>query len=540
MTQNQILTKNHYFQKVGKDRLVGTAYTREGSIKLSLTKDSDFILEHFYCGNTVARNTKSFMISKSTQNTSLTPRSWWSKAILETKLIIRTFSTNNFINNNGNYSNINNAPTPINSDNIPWNNTKDITNAHLTLQRMFEYSKSYPVLYNYLKDNCDHLLNSLPLDTGISTKNLALDKLDSNELILLNPSYTKSLTLSVEGKSGVYFFINNNTTELVYVGSTINFIDRLKFHYSEAKDSEREFYNYVRECGGFSQFSLYFPHVFDSYVLSFNKIKRIDPKIDYILKSFCQFEARKYEQALITYFKPKLNPNVRVTFPFTNWDAENINLFQGRNSIPVSAISADGEQMEFPSVKNAALHLEISQRTIVRSCNCIEPNYVWSPTFNKSFQFLIKAMPLKQTTKEVHVLEDIKDIDLTLIPHKKIAVYHSDKTTLFGLFDTVVEARSALFIDESYQIWKYVNKEYLIYSKELNNGFYLVKNPNFSNKEKCKLTNTETGEIILFDSISDLIRHFNLSIGFNSKLKKNYILANKLFRKIYKIELTDE
>jgi len=38
----------------------------------------------------------------------------------------------------------------------------------------------------------------------------------------------------------------------------------------------------------------------------------------YILRSFTQFEARIYEQSLITKIKPVLNNTLVITFPFLN------------------------------------------------------------------------------------------------------------------------------------------------------------------------------------------------------------------------------
>lgn len=55
-----------------------------------------------------------------------------------------------------------------------------------------------------------------------------------------------------------------------------------------------------------------------NYLKLLNQEMLSDQEI-YILRSFTQFEARIYEQSIITTLKPVLNSTLVVTFPFLNW-----------------------------------------------------------------------------------------------------------------------------------------------------------------------------------------------------------------------------
>jgi uncharacterized ubiquitin-like protein YukD len=411
---------------------------------------------------------------------------------------------------------------------IPWVFTKAIENAKNAILRMYNYSidlQEYS-LTNYLDKNCGHLLKPFKLDTGISINALNLNDLNKSDLINLPDDFvnSKNLTGKLRGKAGVYCFIQNSNNNLVYIGSTINFKVRLSNHYHQSKHSDSKFYEFIRENGGFSAFSIYYCYIFNNHVLEYNKSKKSNLKIDYILKSITQFEARVFEQAFICYFKPKINHSVKVLFPFTNWENKNINIYQQKNSTPVIAFSEEGIKYEYPSIQNAQYKLGISNRSITRSCNCKNPYYLNSPILNKKIHFLINSLPVKEIVSNKHILEDIVGIDLTKVPEKKIVALLSDKKTIFAIFDTVVEARKALNFPDKYQLWKFVNKEYLLSSKELQISVFLVKNPSFTKNQKCKVINTVTGEIKIFNSISALSVFFNVSIGFLNKLSKNYWL----------------
>ena len=104
------------------------------------------------------------------------------------------------------------------------------------------------------------------------------------------------------------------------------------------------------------------------------------------------------------------------------------------------------------------------------------------------FHFLIQRFPQKPKIEQTHKVSYLVSVDYEKFQPGKITVLHSDKKTIFGVYNTVVEARSALIIDPSYQIWKYLNKEFLINSKELNIKVYLAKNVNIE-KTKFKIIN---------------------------------------------------
>ena len=67
----------------------------------------------------------------------------------------------------------------------------------------------------------------------------------------------------------------------------------------------------------------------------------------YILRSFTQFETRIYEQALISYYLPKLNGGKIVVFPFMNWESHIIQISLGKIDVPITAVAKDGSFSSF-------------------------------------------------------------------------------------------------------------------------------------------------------------------------------------------------
>lgn len=94
-----------------------------------------------------------------------------------------------------------------------------------------------------------------------------------------------------------------------------------------------------------------------------------------------------------------------------------------------------------------------------------------------------------------------------------------------------------MIIDPSYQIWKYLNKKFLINSKELNIKVYLAKNVNIE-KTKFKITNITNGSITYLDNFTELSSFFNIALKYTKKkhLSLRYIKTKKLYRKTYIIE----
>lgn len=124
-------------------------------------------------------------------------------------------------------------------------------------------------------------------------------------------------------KVGGIYLIVPKLSNSFYIGSAINFRSRFIQHvrYSSKKQSEdNKFYTYVN--GDWTQFFWTPLNIVPNHVLEF--INRYpDYKLNlndlYILRSFTQFELLFLEQSYINMFKPDLNTQTLVNFPFSNW-----------------------------------------------------------------------------------------------------------------------------------------------------------------------------------------------------------------------------
>ena len=245
------------------------------------------------------------------------------------------------------------------------------------------------------------------------------------------------------------------------------------------------------------------------------------------------------EQALIAKYNPKYNTKKTVLFNLNPIMESTTTNGQDKKAKTVQANDRLGNTYLYDSINNAAYKLNISNRSISRSSNCIIPKYVYSPILKKEVHIIIKSEPMRAKLDIKYILPEIMGIDLIQIPLNKIAVYYADKKTLFGLFDQTVLASAALGLPSVYQPHKFVNKEHTVYSPLYDQNFYLVKNTLTTRNIRCKVTNVVTGETKIFGSISDTARFFNVNVRYGSKLKKLYIQTGKLYKNIYKLEFVD-
>ena len=181
-------------------------------------------------------------------------------------------------------------------------------------------------LYVYLNNNCKWLLVPLKGHTNI-------DKNSVTKLIsLLENNSIKASTYS--GVSGCYIIartpllrqnVDGEKNNNFYIGSTTDLNTRYKIHktnstrVSHNKSLLTPLYSTIRKIGWKNFF-------FKPIIITTNHFTEffktnldiISVEHQYILRSFTQFEARIYEQALISYYHPNLNNSNIVVFPFMN------------------------------------------------------------------------------------------------------------------------------------------------------------------------------------------------------------------------------
>lgn len=233
------------------------------------------------------------------------------------------------------FSNISKNEVEIN---IPWHVTNNIEEAQLVLNKMFYSLSKNSSLYNYLDIECRWLLEPLK---GNFIINEILGEL-SNYIFSKTITYNLNNNIKSEnhprklaGISGCYLFTNVITNQQ-YIGSSIDLYNRFKSHKINSirpyRGGNTPLYKSV-ELHTWSNFTWTPIYISTNHINTFIKKNQslkakdlnllnpemlTDPEI-YILRSFTQFEARIYEQSLITHIKPVLNNALFVTFPFLNW-----------------------------------------------------------------------------------------------------------------------------------------------------------------------------------------------------------------------------
>jgi hypothetical protein len=184
-----------------------------------------------------------------------------------------------------------------------------------------------------------------------------------------------------------------------------------------------------------------------------------DPEM-YILRSLTQFEARIYEQSLITKFKPSLNNTNIVTFPFTNWVEGETGLNDPKDVYVMAKSKDNSLTMNFSSLNAAVTSLGIAKTTLRRYLN-YKNCYLKSPILEKEFIIFNTKYPLlkgKPDTETPTNYEPITDIDLYKLEPGKLYAYLMDKNTLFSTFKSPNEA--AALLDgkkDSKYISRYIN-----------------------------------------------------------------------------------
>nr|YP_009262012.1 GIY-YIG endonuclease [Chrysoporthe austroafricana]AMX22087.1 GIY-YIG endonuclease [Chrysoporthe austroafricana] len=251
-----------------------------------------------------------------------------------------------------------------------------------------------PVVKLYIQNNCLHLM-SLDKNTAVSLPEIAkrdflgygVDGQDKQG----HPSlYT--------GKSGCYAFLCLKTGDY-YVGSAVCLNTRYKAHKVNSSRPERGGYNSlylsVRKHGWHN--FIWIPLIItNNYINNFTKQnpeQELSLESLFILRSFTQFEARLYEQILLTEFRPKLNSSYTVVFPFSNWEKSAYLMNDG--SKPIEVRVGDNTQflMKFSSKNRAAVSLGIPKTTLDRYIN-LKNFTIYSPVLEMDIYLVDPSKPL--------------------------------------------------------------------------------------------------------------------------------------------------
>jgi hypothetical protein len=201
----------------------------------------------------------------------------------------------------------------------------------------------------------------------------------------------------------------------------------------------------------------------------------------FILRSITQFEARLYEQFLLTEFRPQLNSNYTVVFPFSNRD---ISAYQKYDSSkPIEVIGGDNSQflMKFTSKNRAAIALGIPKTSLDRYIN-LKNFTIYSPVLEMDVYLIDSSKPLSEDSPSYTTTDGvltITGVDLYALPKGKLFALLLDKKSLFGVYDNPTQAAKSLDgKSDSRYISRYINLERPVVVGQDKTSVYFVMNPN--------------------------------------------------------------
>jgi hypothetical protein len=235
-------------------------------------------------------------------------------------------------------------------------------------------------------------------------------------------------------------------------------------------------------------------------ILNHNELK--------ILLSFTQFEARIYEQVLLSYYSPSLNNSISVTFGFVNWQPDINNKYKVNIEVYDKFYHLISS---FPSKQLATKELDLGLTTINRYLN--KKFMVESPKLEMDIYIVDPSKPLLDEPLEYFdytELPTITEIDLFNLPQNKLVALLSDKVTMFGTYHNAPEA--TILLDnkkESKYIGRYINKEKLV--KAGDKLLYFVMHPDYKDNLSLRrkpLSARNTNSIVLVDTIENTALRF--------------------------------
>lgn len=272
----------------------------------------------------------------------------------------------------------------------------------------------------------------------------------------------------------------------------------------------------------------------------------------YILRSFTQFEARVFEQALLTHYKPRLNSGLTVIFSFGNWQKGNETKFD--SSIPLTVEGSNREfSMVYSSKNRAAISLDIPKTTLDRYVN-LQNHSVYSPVLDMNVFLIDPSKPLSQDSPKYSQadLSPITDVDLDALEKGKLFALCLDKKTVYGVYESPTHAASSLDgKSESKYIGRYINTERPVSVGPDQEPVFFVMNPEWkidikgriaarplsrkrsSRSRAIVLVDVTNNSALLFDTVGDLLVFLGHKSTADTGFVKDYMNPTKLYKKQY-------
>lgn len=443
------------------------------------------------------------------------------------------------------------------SENLNLYTTTNIKECSQVLLRMYN-SLTDPDVKLFIQNNCLHLMSLDKYTKEITQRDFRDYGVDGSDKLGHPSLYT--------GKSGCYAFLCLKTGDY-YIGSAVCLNTRYKAHKINSSRPERggtnSLYLSVRKHGWHN--FIWRPLIItNNYINDFSKQNpehELSLESLFILRSFTQFEARLYEQFLLTHFRPRLNSSYSVVFPFSNWGKSAYLMNDG--SKPLEVRVGDNRQflMKFASKNRAAVSLGIPKTTLDRYIN-LNNFTIYSPVLEMDVYLIDPSKPLSEDSPSYATTDSvaaITGVDLHALVKGKLFALSLDKKSLFGIYDNPSQAAKSLDgKSDSRYISRYINLERPVAVGEDRTPVYFVMNPDWksyiigriaarpserkksSRSRSIVLVDVLNDSALVFTTVSDLSRYLGRKTTGDTGFVKKYMNPTKLYKGRYEFHYQDE
>jgi hypothetical protein len=434
----------------------------------------------------------------------------------------------------------------------------NIKKCHQILLKMYN-SLSDPVVKLFIQNNCSHLISLDKFDKEIIQRDFIDYRVDGPDKQGHPSLYT--------GKSGCYAFLCLKTGDY-YVGSAICLYTRYKTHKVRCSRPEKggstSLYLSIRKHG-WQNFAWRPLILTNNYINNFTKQNpeyELSLESLFILRSITQFEVRLYEQFWLTQFRPGLNSNYVVGFPFSNGgDISTYHMYD--SSKPIEVRVGDNTQflMKFSSKNRAAVSLGIPKTTLERYINLTNFT-IYSPVLEMDVYLIDPSKPLSEDSPSYTTTDGvmtITDVDLYALAKGKLFALLLDKKSIFGVYENPSQAAKILDgKSDSRYISRYINLERPVAVGQDKTPVYFVMNPSWKSdiigriaarpserkisslSRSIVLVDVLNQSALVFNKVSDMSRYLGRKALTDTGYVKKYMNPTKLYKGRYEFHYQNE
>lgn len=431
---------------------------------------------------------------------------------------------------------------------VPYHPTASLERGITGLNNMYNSLDKQDPLSLYLDNNCKHLLAPL-----VGNSPIPVEMVDPTHLMAHPHTAKLGSSMSVEYLSGfrknagVYVFFMENDSSLARCGSCMNFADRMKRHFSDARNCSPgdAFYSI-----GLDKYHWTPIHISTNYLADYaTQVAVPNPAQDTILRAFAQQELRSLEQAVSSYANPSTYKGIEVNTWHNNWSVGDIaHEAKGKS---VTWLTKDGELFDADSINKAAQQLGLSPLYIRQAANYTPDHFINSPTHGPVAVY-IEGYPEKFgkfNSRDAFGPTPNTTVDIATLEKGKVYLFDDNMQQLpHGPYDNVSQANVAMGLPRDKDVHYAVNTMLRVKAPALGCLVYLVINkiikPTYTRAapQPVRVTDRSDGSITEYASAPAAMRALGITTATNSFLR-TYVIKRRdivIAGKAYFVEFVNQ